>query len=33
MHPGRDGDHLFRLLVPVRGTARGLTVTVAGHCS
>ena len=30
MHPGMDGDHLFRIQVPVEGAADPLVVSVAG---
>lgn len=33
MHPGMDGEHLFRLSVPVAGTNEVLTLTVAAHFS
>ena len=33
MHPGMDGDHLFRLAVPVDDSPAPLTVSVAGDFS
>ena len=33
MHPGMDGDHLFRLTVPVSGATDPLVVSVAGDFS
>lgn len=33
MHPGMDGDHLFRLAVPVSGSGEPLVVSVAGDFS
>ena len=33
MHPGMDGDHLFRLAVPIGGATDPLTVSVAGDFS
>lgn len=33
MHPGMDGDHLFRLAVPVSGATDPLVVSVAGDFS
>jgi hypothetical protein len=33
MHPGMDGDHLFRLAIPVSGAAEPLVVSVAGDFS
>jgi hypothetical protein len=33
MHPGMDGDHLFRLAVPISGATDPLTVSVAGDFS
>lgn len=33
MHPGMDGDHLFKIMVPVSGAPDPLTVSVAGDFS
>jgi hypothetical protein len=33
MHPGMDGDHLFRITVPVSDASEPLTVSVAGDFS